>query len=135
MGQVRSTCTPHLVVLLTTRNRSVFRRMYNTETSQRGPKRELLSLITITISCRFELCALEGRSTHAGKAEVSLSASLPGGVTHAGRSVFWSDYAEKKGQSLTLCVLLPTSSIPLVFFSSSTQRGAACALVSGIRVS
>lgn len=34
-----------------------------------------------------------------------------------------------------LWVLLLTRSIPLVFFSSSSQRGAACALVSGIRVS
>ncbi len=67
--------------------------------------------------------------------EKSLSASLPGCVNHAGRGFFWSEKAEKKGQPLTLWILLLTGSIPLVFFSSSSQRGSARALVSGTRVS
>ena len=40
--------------------------------------------MTITIAFRFEMFAMGGRSTQAGKAGVSLSASLSGGVTHAG---------------------------------------------------
>lgn len=35
----------------------------------------------------------------AGKVGVALSASLSGGVTHAGRRVFWSGHAENKGLS------------------------------------
>jgi hypothetical protein len=97
-GARDSTSPLHFIILITTRSRSVFRRIYNTKTSRRNHKRKLLSHMTITIAFRFEMCAMVGRSTHAGKAGVSLSASLPGGVTHAGRSVFWSDHAEKKGQ-------------------------------------
>src|SRR5712692_3022590 len=74
----------HFVILITTRSRSVFWRIYNTKTSRRNPKRKLLSHMTITIAFRFELCAMGGRSTQAGKARVSLSASLSGGVIHAG---------------------------------------------------
>ena len=77
---------------------------------------------------------IEGRSTHEGKVAVSWSASLPGGINHAWRGFFWSEKTEKKGQPLTFWVLLLTGSILLVFFSSSPQRGSACALISGTRV-
>ncbi len=135
MGQDRSTCTPHLVVLITPGSRSVFRRECSTETSRRGHKRELPHHTSVTSSCCLKTHAMEGRSTHEGKVAVSLSASLPGCVNHAGRGFFWSEKAEKKGQPLTLWILLLTGSIPLVFFSSSSQRGSARALVSGTRVS
>jgi hypothetical protein len=39
---------------------------------------------------------IEGRSKHEGKVAVSLSVSLPGGVNHAWREVFWSEKTEKK---------------------------------------
>jgi len=77
---------------------------------------------------------MEGRSKHEGKVDGSRLASLLGCVNHAGRGFFWSEKTEKKGQPLTLWVLLLTGSISPVFSSSSSQRGSACALVSGTRV-
>jgi hypothetical protein len=71
------------VIRITTRSRSVFWKKDATTTSQRNHKRQLLSHRTITLACRFELCAMGGRSTQARKAGSSLSASLSGGVTHA----------------------------------------------------
>ncbi len=72
---------------------------------------------SLKVAFRFELCAMEGRSTHEGKAGLALSASLSGGVTHAGRSVFWSDHAENKGLSpLGLAPHSLTSSCGLLFF-------------------
>ncbi len=50
MGQDRLTCTPHLVVLITTWNRSVFRRECNTGTSRRSHKRELSHHTSVTSS-------------------------------------------------------------------------------------
>jgi hypothetical protein len=69
------------------------------------------------------------------KVAVSLCASLSGGVNHAWMGFIRNDNAEKKRlTSLDLWVSLLTGSIPPVFFSSSSQRGSAFALVSGIRV-
>jgi hypothetical protein len=51
MGQDHSTCTPHLVVLITTGSRSVFRRKCNTGTSLRSHKRELPHHTSVTSSC------------------------------------------------------------------------------------
>src|SRR6266705_785806 len=95
MGQDRSTCTPHLVVLITPGSRSVFRRECNTGTSRRSHKRELSHHTSVTSSCCLKTHAMEGRSTHEGKVAVSRSASLPGSVNHAGRGFFWSDKQEK----------------------------------------
>jgi hypothetical protein len=53
------------------------------------------------------------RNKHEGKVAGSLSASLLGGVNHAGRDFFWSEKAEKKGQPLPLWILLLTGPIPL----------------------
>jgi hypothetical protein len=118
-GARDSTSPLHFVILLTTRSRSVFWRIDTTTTSRRNHKRQLLSPRTITIAFRCEMGALGGRSTHGGKAGVSLSASLSGGVSHAGRSVFWSDHAEKKGQPLSpsgSCSSLLNSPCVLLFF-------------------
>jgi hypothetical protein len=52
-GQDGSTCSPHLVVLIATRSRSIFRRRYNTKTSRRRLKKELLSHTSVT-KCRWD---------------------------------------------------------------------------------
>ncbi len=84
MGQELHLLPLTRVIRITTRSRSVFWKKDTTTTSRRNHKRQLLSHRTITRAFRFELCAMGGRSTQAGKAGVALSASLSGGVTHAG---------------------------------------------------
>jgi len=75
MGQDRSTCTPHLVVLITTGSRSVFRRERNTGPSRRYHKRELRSHTSVTSSCDLKTHAREGRSTQKGKVVSKLDSS------------------------------------------------------------
>jgi hypothetical protein len=85
MGQDRSTCTPHLVVLITTGSRSVFRREPNIGTSRRYHKRELSSHTSVTSSCCLKTYARKGRSAQKGKVTGSRSVSLPRGVNHTER--------------------------------------------------
>ncbi len=128
----RSTCLPHLVVLITTRSRSVFSRMNNTKTSRRYHKRELSSHTSVTSSCYLKTHASEGRSTQKGKVAGSRSVPLPRGVNQAGFLLERED-REKRPTSYPLGFAPHWLNSP-VFFSSSSQRGSACTLVSGIRV-
>jgi hypothetical protein len=120
MGQDRSTCIPYLSSYSSLQGadrylgKSVI--MDLTEESKKGvfPSHSRHTFMLSQDACH----RIEGRSKYEGKVAVSRSASLPGGVNHAGRGFFWSEKAEKKGQPLTLWVLLLTGSIPLVFFFS-----------------
>jgi hypothetical protein len=67
LGQDHSTCILHCVVLITTRSRSVFRRMYTTKTSRRSLKGQLLYHTSVTSACCLKTHAMAGRSKHAGK--------------------------------------------------------------------
>jgi len=127
MGQDRSTCLTHLVVLITTRSRSVFRRRYTTKTSRRYHKRELSSHTSLTSSCYLKTHASEGRSTQKGKVAGSRSVSLPRGVNQVGFLLERED--REKSRPLTLWLLLLTGSIPLCFALLRPKGGSACTLV------
>jgi hypothetical protein len=126
MGQERSTCPPHLVVLLTTGNKPVFSRECNTKTSRKSHIRRRSSHEVVTVSSHLDMHAIsdEGRSKHEGKVAVSRSASLPRGVNHAGRGALLErSRREKRPTSLTLWVLLLTAQFPRCFAPLRPNEG------------
>jgi hypothetical protein len=133
-GKTVQPVTPHLVVLITTGNKSVFRRMYNTKSSRRYHKRKLSSHTSVTSSYCLKTHVRERRSAQKGKVAGFRSVSLPRGANQAGFLLERED-REKRLTSYPPSFAPHWLNSPFLFFSSPSQRESACALVSGTQAS
>jgi hypothetical protein len=125
MGQNRSTCIPHLVVLITTGNNSVFRRECNTGTSRRSLIRRLSSHEVVTgssyLNTHGHILLKEG----ANMTEKSLSLCqyyCQEVLTMHGGGGLLEREDREKGQTLAFWVLLLTGSMILGFFASRVPK-------------